>query len=343
MWSTFLLIAVFMMWSSGELNSVQTLPPFKNNRFFGLVAERPVFYVFARFWEYLFDYANVNRRYGMKRLTVAGLMLGLMLMMAVCAFGAVVPQVINYSGTLTNISGSPVPDGTYNIEFYVYGVPTGGTPLWTEKWSSTATPSSPVLVTGGAFNVMLGAITAFPIDFFAKNPNTYLGIKVGADSEMLPRQKIASVGYAFTAGNGVPKGGVIMWSGAVNQIPDGWVLCNGANGTPDLRDRFVVGAGNNYASNLTGGNSAINLGHAHNVGISEAGNHAHGGTTTGPNDFSDRNKTDSHSLYNTPSNSHIHTINSDGSHAHSAWTDSQLSSAQDIRPPFFALAFIMKL
>ena len=41
----------------------------------------------------------------------------------------------------------------------------------------------------------------------------------------------------------MPSGGIIMWSGSTNSIPSGWALCDGANGTPDLRDRFVIGAG----------------------------------------------------------------------------------------------------
>jgi hypothetical protein len=44
-----------------------------------------------------------------------------------------------------------------------------------------------------------------------------------------------------------------MWSGSIGSIPTGYVICNGSNGTPDLRDRFVVGAGNTYAVGNTGG------------------------------------------------------------------------------------------
>ncbi len=65
-------------------------------------------------------------------------------------------------------------------------------------------------------------------------------------------------------GNGtIPVGGIIMWSGAINQIPAGWALCNGltVNGrqTPDLRDRFVVGAGSSYAVGSTGGAALVTL------------------------------------------------------------------------------------
>ena len=50
----------------------------------------------------------------------------------------------------------------------------------------------------------------------------------------------------------VPKGGIIMWSDPVN-IPSGWAICNGANGTPDLRDRFIVSVGDRYYLGETGG------------------------------------------------------------------------------------------
>ena len=48
--------------------------------------------------------------------------------------------------------------------------------------------------------------------------------------------------------DGIPAGGIIIWSGASNAIPSGWVLCNGSNSTPDLRNRFVIGAGSGYAA-----------------------------------------------------------------------------------------------
>lgn len=283
----------------------------------------------------------------MKRLTVAGLMMGIMLMMAVWAFGAVVPQVINYSGTLTNKSGAAAPDGTYDIEFNVYSVPTAGTPLWTERWSATATPSSPVLVTGGVFNVMLGAITPFPDEFFANNPNTYLGIKVGVDSEMLPRQKIASVGYAFAAGNGVPKGGIIMWSGVT--APVGWTLCDGSNGTPNLKDRFIIGASATYPIGIPGGSAT----HTHpGVDHLHYDDHVHHidyyavNDPTGP-DFDDTVGTDGPDK--TPAGSdHRHHIEVDtwgkATGGYSGGADRSLTPAAiNTLPPYYALAFIMKL
>jgi hypothetical protein len=51
----------------------------------------------------------------------------------------------------------------------------------------------------------------------------------------------------------VPSGAILVWSGAVSAVPSGYTLCNGQNGTPNLQDSFVVGAGNSFSVNATGG------------------------------------------------------------------------------------------
>lgn len=51
----------------------------------------------------------------------------------------------------------------------------------------------------------------------------------------------------------LPSGIIMLWSGAETAIPNGWLLCDGTNGTPDLRDKFVVGAGNGYSVGDEGG------------------------------------------------------------------------------------------
>ncbi|MCF7837323.1 MAG: hypothetical protein K9N49_01710 [Candidatus Marinimicrobia bacterium] len=63
----------------------------------------------------------------------------------------------------------------------------------------------------------------------------------------------------FVGHGTVPLGAILMWSGTTNNIPEGWALCNGQNGTPDLRDRFIVGAGNQYALSDTGGVTTVTL------------------------------------------------------------------------------------
>ena len=62
----------------------------------------------------------------------------------------------------------------------------------------------------------------------------------------------------------IPSGVIVLWSGAANAIPAGWRLCDGTNNTPNLRDRFIVGAGTTYAVNATGGSAnAIVVSHNH--------------------------------------------------------------------------------
>ncbi len=64
---------------------------------------------------------------------------------------------------------------------------------------------------------------------------------------------------AFVAQNAILRGMIVMWSGAVATIPIGYALCDGDNGTPDLRNRFVVGAGSTYAVDATGGSADATL------------------------------------------------------------------------------------
>ena len=54
-------------------------------------------------------------------------------------------------------------------------------------------------------------------------------------------------------GSGVPPGCILLWYGKSTNIPLGWALCDGKNGTPDLRDRFVIGASEALKAGTTGG------------------------------------------------------------------------------------------
>ena len=78
----------------------------------------------------------------------------------------------------------------------------------------------------------------------------------------------AFVNASITAsGLPLPAGMIVMWSGSVGTIPSGWLLCNGLNGTPDLRNRFVIGAGLTYPVAATGGSKdAVVVAHEHTVG-----------------------------------------------------------------------------
>jgi hypothetical protein len=62
----------------------------------------------------------------------------------------------------------------------------------------------------------------------------------------------------------IPSGGIILWSGSTGSVPAGWFLCDGTNGTPNLRNSFIIGAGDTYAVNATGGTAdAVVITHTH--------------------------------------------------------------------------------
>jgi hypothetical protein len=265
-------------------------------------------------------------RYRMIRKIYVYLLL-LLLPVALAGVQASVPKTLAYQATLTDGAGQPV-SGDKTIRFSLYTVETGGTAFWTEAQTLT--------LVGGRLSAVLGGNPSNPLDTTLFTGETWIGIKVGADTEM-PRQKFSSVAYAFQAGDGgVPRGGIIMWSGAVDAVPAGWALCDGSNGTPNLRDRFIVGAGGLYGPGGIGGNATINLEHAHIVNGHE---HTYSGTTS---DIVGR-KEDKAGGSGDSIDNHTHTYSGTTSTASGIGTDNRLSSAQSILPPYYALAFIMKL
>ena len=113
---------------------------------------------------------------------------------------------------------------------------------------------------------------------------------------------------------GVPVGGIIMWSGATNNIPSGWALCDGNNSTPDLRDKFIVGAGSSYAVDATGGSATDT------VNISVSGSTGFEQLQTGAN----------HVSTGSLNRRHTHTFSGSG------------SDTVNTIPPYYALAYIIK-
>ena len=141
-----------------------------------------------------------------------------------------------------------------------------------------------------------------------------------------------SLGTASTGT--IPIGGIILWSGSTGSVPDGWALCNGSNGTPNLQDKFVVGAGSGYAVDATGGSADATL-VSHNHGVSDPG-HFHStesNNATGGNYSGGGNSSNLGAYYgkNTGSKTTGITINTEGASA----TNANL-------PPYYALCYIMR-
>lgn len=114
--------------------------------------------------------------------------------------------------------------------------------------------------------------------------------------------------------------GIIMFSGAIASIPTGWYLCNGANGTPDLRDKFIVGAGSTYAVDGTGGEAT------HILTTPEIPAHTHGIQSDGGTD----NSSGDYSRLDSGFSKTLQTVTAGGGGAHNNL------------PPYHALAFIQK-
>ena len=85
------------------------------------------------------------------------------------------------------------------------------------------------------------------------------GIKYNPSTNRLTAGSFAGDGSALTGVESFVTGMIILWYGDTSNVPTGFVLCDGNNSTPDLRDRFVIGAGNNFSAGSTGGNNSLTL------------------------------------------------------------------------------------
>ena len=174
----------------------------------------------------------------------------------------------------------------------------------------------------------------------------------------------------------IPAGVIMLWSGSIASIPAGWALCNGANGTPNLQDRFVIGAGSGYAVGATGGSKdAIVVSHTHTQAVhshtftTDAGGvHSHTASTGSAGEHThtaDQISSGALFMGTTISNAthqvkptssagaHTHTvsINNSAAHTHTGTTSAiapEISSTGSSGtnanlPPYYALAYIMKL
>jgi microcystin-dependent protein len=216
------------------------------------------------------------------------------------------------------------------------GIPNAGGLIYTYQAGSSTLLSTYTTVNGTIANtnpIVLDAYGRTPSEIWMQTGYSYKFIIQTADAVTLQTidnlypilQSAPAVSAAFISGM------IIIWSGSLGSIPAGWVLCDGTNATPDLRDRFVVAAGNTYAVGATGGTAdAIVVSHTH--------------TLTDPG--------------------HVHTANfvRNASGAFSSTAGSNLTNVADTNsaftgitiatagtsgtnqnlPPYYALAYIMK-
>lgn len=195
------------------------------------------------------------------------------------------------------------------------------------------------------------------------------------DDGQINPSKIADL-VAFIKDNAEELGVIKMWSGSIESIPARWALCDGTNGTPDLTDKFIVGAGNSFAPAVTGGSNThvhtgtteAEAGHTHTLTIAThalteaempSHKHANGVTDKNANLFNHgslaASPSTAQSIDNNSSDGTVEgfTTNTGGGNAHGhAGSTADIAGAHDHQittdsasalPPYYALAFIMKV
>jgi len=218
------------------------------------------------------------------------LLVGLVLLVIQDAAFAGVPEFVTYSGRLTDGTGEGE-SLQLDLTLRLHDDAVMGDVVWEQEFPG-------VMVVDGYFTVVLEQGVApgdgLPVhvaEVALVHDGLWLSVAIEGAAPSSPGTPLSSTPFALRAGLAdevregaigevhvapgfglVPAGAILMWSGATTQIPPGWALCDGSNGTPDLRDRFIVGAGAAYALGVTGG--AATVPHTHSVG-----NHSHGVST----------------------------------------------------------------
>jgi hypothetical protein len=205
---------------------------------------------------------------------------------------------------------------------------------------------------GGAYTEVSGfQVRRYTAAFSAPTNWILVAVVNGDDNTVkLGTGVILAARSSSSRGSPLPTGTILMWSGAADAIPDGWALCNGRNGTPDLQSRFVMGAG----SVSTQGQFGEPDQHSHQIFIPDstftttpAGNHQH----APPPDWYERNFLEGGGIHSIDRGANAvgqARTGWSGDHTHSVVAKSPpFESAPTVgnmnRPRWYALCFIMKV
>lgn len=197
------------------------------------------------------------------------------------------------------------------------------------------------IIKGTEIDVEFSAIATAVSSKADNNSPTFTGTPLAPTANSgTSNTQIATTAFVQTVlAGGFPSGGIILWSGSIASIPSGWVLCNGSNNTPDLRDKFIVGAGSAYAVAGTGGSANATLPtHNHTAtSVVTESPHSHqttgsasaGGFIGGPNAYVSTGFTTTQTAKTNL------TVATTIANAGTSGTNANL-------PPYYALAYIMK-
>ena len=238
---------------------------------------------------------------------------------------------------------SPVGNG---INFLgVTGQPLAGGKLYTyQAGSSTplATYQDYNGITANANPIILGTDGRISGEiWFSAGYNYKLVLKDANDVLIATYDNLYGIiGTIPTASPTLPSGVIVLWSGAIGSIPSGYYLCDGTNGTPDLRDRFIIGAGNTYSVSQTGGTAdAIVVSHTHTATsvVTDPGHH-HTITLGGDGFTPGTSAQKTVNTYATPDTS----TSTTGITVATTNQSTGTSATNANLPPYYALAYIMK-
>jgi hypothetical protein len=221
------------------------------------------------------------------------------------------------------------------------GIPNAGGLIYTYQAGSSTLLTTYTTVNGNIANtnpIVLDAYGRTPSEIWMQTGYSYKFIIQTADAVTLQTldnlypilQNAPAVSAAFTAGM------IIIWSGSLGSVPSGWVLCDGNNSTPDLRDRFIAGAGNTYAVGATGGSAnAIVVTHTHTATVTDPG-HKH--TLA----YAPYNTAGPYSIDGGPTNTNAYDTSTAVTGISVTNASAGVSGTNANLPPYYALAYIMK-
>jgi len=207
----------------------------------------------------------------------------------------------------------------------------------------------------------------------AITPNLGSGWEVGGVAVTSTAAELNLLDGVDTGGTGfgfIPQGGIIMWSGSIASVPTGWALCDGTNGTPNLTGKFVVHAdadtGGTYAPGDTGGADSVTLteaqmpSHTHSVSgfTNTTGAHRHYAVrrgSSGTYSIATNEPIAERVGIGGSENYNLSSLNAEpdagrtgeaGNHSHTVTGTAAATGgggSHENRPPYYALAYIMKL
>lgn len=187
----------------------------------------------------------------------------------------------------------------------------------------------------------------------AEVTNRNAAIKSAIDTEVANRNTAIANALKNTSVAFV-QGMIIMWSGTANNIPSGWALCDGQNGRPDLRNRFVIGAGDSYNPKSYGGNETHSHSGSFTLTASDIPAHRHrfsgddrmsnGPYTTRYGTGKNQSGSDgSAEGWNHLTDYYIYDSKGDYANLLDSKTKYYTTNAASSLPPYYALCFIIKL